>query len=514
MTDEAPKRVRSGAPLGLQLTGLLFVSLLAAQAISLGVILLTPPPRAPFYRMAEVASALEGGSLMARAERPMTREVVAELPADMRVQPGPGRPARALALILAEPEERVRLIQQGGSPVRRLFRNIIGERALRLRAPPPPPGPSRGPRPDFGPGGPGGPGPEGPDGLGGPDGPPGPDDALRRPPQPFDGPLPPRALRQRFRLDAALVGEFSAALQGDDGRWTVVRSTPDPFPNDWQRLTILWLLAGFLLVAPIGWLFARRLTAPLQRFADAAEHLGRDPNGPQMTLTGPAEVGAAARAFNEMQARLKRYIGDRTAMVGAISHDLRTPLARIRFKVENAPPAMRAAVLADIEQMDQMIGGVLAFIRDESTPRRREKLDLLSLVEVVADDAALLGGKVEIGDASPLTVEGDPVALQRLFGNLVDNAIKYGAEARIEVRTEGRNAVVRIADRGAGLSPVELEQAFKPFYRADRARNLDNGGVGLGLSIARSTARAHGGDVTLTSGPDGATAIVTLPLAD
>ena len=232
-----------------------------------------------------------------------------------------------------------------------------------------------------------------------------------------------------------------------------------------------------------------------------------------MTLKGPAEVGAAANAFNEMQGRLHRYITDRTAMVGAISHDLRTPLARIRFKMEAAPDRLKQSVLSDVAQMEQMIGGVLAFIRDESQPRRRERLDLLSLIECVADDAASVGGDVEILDGRPVAVEGDPVALQRLFANLVDNAVRYGHAARIKVRVEQGAAVVSIADRGDGLSPSDLERVFQPFFRTDSSRNLDTGGVGLGLPIARSTARAHGGDVALTSGPTGSTAIVTLPAA-
>ena len=120
----------------------------------------------------------------------------------------------------------------------------------------------------------------------------------------------------------------------------MVRSTPEPFPNDWQRRSLMFLAAGFLLVAPAGYLFARRITAPLKRFSEAAEQLGRDPHAPPMNLTGPAEVGAAAEAFNDMQARLKRYIDDRTAMVGAISHDLRTPLGphQVQAGVRAAAP--------------------------------------------------------------------------------------------------------------------------------------------------------------------------------
>jgi two-component system OmpR family sensor kinase len=214
-----------------------------------------------------------------------------------------------------------------------------------------------------------------------------------------------------------------------------------------------------------------------------------------------------------MQGRLKRYIDDRTATLGAISHDLRTPLARIRFKLEGAPPAVRDSVLSDVAQMEQMIQGVLAFIRDESTPRTREKLDLLSLVECVADDAAMVGGDVEILAGQPVTIEGDPVALQRMFVNLVDNAVKYGGQARLRVSQVDGHAVVEITDAGPGLSDDDLERVFQPFYRVDAARNLDDGGMGLGLPIARSTARAHGGDVELTRAAKGLVARVRLPLA-
>jgi signal transduction histidine kinase len=319
----------------------------------------------------------------------------------------------------------------------------------------------------------------------------------------------------RFRIspEMPVVGDFLAAARRPDGRWTVVQSSPEPFPTDWQRRALILLMSAFVVVAPAAFLFARRITAPLKRFSRAADQLGRDPHAPLMTLSGPGEIGAAAEAFNDMQARLKRYIDDRTAMVGAISHDLRTPLARIRFKMESAAPQLRGAVLSDVAQMEQMIGGVLAFIRNESTPRHRERLDLLSLVECVADDAAMVGGDVEILESAPVTVDGDPNALQRMFVNLVENAVKYGGEARIRIRREGEQAVVEIADGGDGLCDEDLERVFQPFYRADASRNLDAGGIGLGLPIARSTARAHGGDVELIAAERGLRARVTLPIA-
>jgi signal transduction histidine kinase len=494
----ADRPARTRAPISLQLVGLLLAGLLVAQAISFGIIFLMPPPRPPAYRVGDVAAAMHGGPLKTRFGRPMMRVSVRSLPADLAApRHDHERTLAVLARTLAVPETRVRLVEQNVSPIWRLRRAFrrgdptreMGERPMGATV----------------------------DGAG---------DPLGEPPALADrapelgasgGPEPVGRILTHRRFaggpETPIFGDFAAAVQQDDGAWTVIRSTPEPFPTEWQVQASAWLLAGFLLVATAGYLFSRRITAPLKRFAEAAETLGRDPHAPQMTLKGPAEVGAAAQAFNEMQARLKRYILDRTAMVGAISHDLRTPLARIRFKLEAAPPRVREAVLSDVEQMEQMIGGVLAFIRDEGQPRRRERLDLLSLIECVADDAAMVGGQVEIVDGKPVTVDGDPVALQRLFSNLVDNAVKYGGDARIEVRREGPVAVVAIADHGPGLSQDELVRVFQPFYRTDESRNLDKGGVGLGLPIARSTARAHGGDVELTSRPGGTTAIVTLPVA-
>jgi signal transduction histidine kinase len=444
---------------------------------------------------------MRGGALKPRFGRPLVRTVSRTLPPEL-VAPHREhqRTLAALARVLDAPETKVRVEEQNPSPIWRLRRALTGAAPPRARDRGGPMGASPfesdhdlasyGPQAQA-------------------------ESALSE----AEGETAPTYSRHRLfsAADAPIFGDFAAALQRDDGAWTVVRSTPEPFPSAWQMEASAWLLGGFLLVGSAGYLFSRRISAPLRKFAQAAERLGRDPQAPPMGLRGPAEIGAAAQAFNEMQERLKRYINDRTAMVGAISHDLRTPLARIRFKLESAPPPLRQAVLSDVEQMEQMIGGVLAFIRDEGQPRRRERLDLLSLIECVADDAAMVGGQVEIVEGGPVTVDGDPVALQRLFSNLVDNAVKYGGDARIQVRREGPLAVVAITDRGPGLSPDELGRVFQPFYRTDVSRNLDKAGVGLGLPIARSTARAHGGDVELTSngGGDsgGVTAIVTLPIA-
>lgn len=486
---------RSAGPrlsIGLQLVLLILACLAATHVVVFAAIALLPPPRPPIYRLSEVATALQGGSLESRFGRPMLRSVEdapPEPPGDPGRRRGPGRATEMLADTLDRPRADVRFASLPPSAIERLFRperssrQMIFEHRVRMgHKPPGPPEPPPAPPP---------PGPE----------------RMQMPLPP--GPHAMHAAGQREMV----LGDFTAALRRTDGRWTVVRSTPEPFPTEWQKRALLILAAGFLVVAPAGLLFARRITAPLKRFSEAAERLGRDPHAPAVALSGPAEIGVAAEAFNNMQGRLKRYIDDRTATLGAISHDLRTPLARIRFKLEAADAKVRESVLSDVAQMEQMIQGVLAFIRDESTPRTREKLDLLSLVECVADDAAMVGGDVEILAGQPVTVEGDPVALQRMLVNLVDNAVKYGGQARLRVSQDDGYAVVEVMDAGPGLPDHEREKVFQPFYRVDAARNVDDGGMGLGLPIARSTARAHGGDVELLPADRGLVARVTLPVA-
>jgi signal transduction histidine kinase len=291
-----------------------------------------------------------------------------------------------------------------------------------------------------------------------------------------------------------------------------VQSPPEPFPAEWQRRILLWLCLSLAVVLPAGYLFARRITAPLGAFARAAEQFGKNLNAAPIEPVGPAELGAVAHALNDMQGRLRRYVEDRTAMVGAISHDLRTPLARIRFKLERADEALRTSVNADVAQMEAMLTGVLDFIRDASAARVRQPLDVVSLLECVVDDEALMGGDVALEAQGSPVVDGDATALKSLFANLVGNALKYGRLARVTVGVVGADVRVAIADAGPGLPDHELERVFEPFYRTDPARNMDVGGIGLGLSVARTAAREHGGDVWLTSSPEGLIAHVQLPL--
>ncbi len=496
------------APFALQVMTLMAAGVIFAQIVTTLAVLIMPPPRGPVYALHDIASALQGGALQGRFGRPLVRRIDdAPPPTPPSTRRFDQRTRLALAQTLGTPVDRVRLDVREGPRWGRLAGVGLTPMPLvsggfRQPSTPPPPGPP-------------------PSGADSPSPPP--------PPAPNDGP-PASASRSAFGWrrgeggwpppfhggetgpERLVFGGFVAGLQRPDGRWTIVQSPPEPFPAEWQRRILLWLALSLAVVLPAGYLFARRITAPLGAFARAAEQFGKNLNAPPIEPDGPAELGAVAHAFNDMQDRLRRYVEDRTAMVGAISHDLRTPLARIRFKMERADPALRETVNADVSQMEAMLAGVLDFIRDASAARMRQPLDVVSLLECVVDDEALMGGDVSLdAEISPI-VDGDAIALKSLFANLISNALKYGRQARVTVGVSHADVKVEIADAGPGLPSGELERVFQPFYRTDPARNMDVGGIGLGLSVARSVAREHGGDVWLTSGPQGLTAHVQLPL--
>jgi signal transduction histidine kinase len=311
-----------------------------------------------------------------------------------------------------------------------------------------------------------------------------------------------------------LMGAFKIAVRQADGRWLVVEPQTAFGIDPWQQRLLLVLAMAAIAVSPLAWWFARRLAAPIAELGAAAERLGRDPSAPPLDIHGSAEVTAAVRAFNEMQERLRQYVDDRTGMIGAIAHDLRTPLTRLRFRIEAAPEDVRAKLAADIDQMEAMVAATLAFVRDASSPRERVKLEIASLVETIMDEAAETGADAAAEFSDRVVVDGDPVALRRLITNLVDNALKFGSAARGRVFTENGMAIVEIADNGPGIAADQVEKAFEPFRRLESSRSRDTGGIGLGLAVVRAIARGHGGDVTLNPRFEGGlSARVRLPLA-
>ncbi len=302
--------------------------------------------------------------------------------------------------------------------------------------------------------------------------------------------------------DRLTFAPFSASVRQPDGRWATVEP-PRGLLSPWHQRVLLALAISMLLLAPLVWWMARRLTRPIRVFADAAERLGADPEAEPLTPSGPSEVRTAIQAFNDMQASLRDHMRRRSQTVAAIAHDLRTPLTRLRFRAEQAPAAVRDRMAADIEEMDALIGQAMAYVRGEATPDRRETLDLDALAAACAEGFSETGEAVTFDGGGELPVEADPAALRRALGNLIANAVKYGGGARVKAFAEAGRAVVTVEDDGPGLSDDELEAVFEPFHRAEPSRSRETGGAGLGLTVARQAARAHGGEVTLANRPEG-----------
>lgn len=202
-------------------------------------------------------------------------------------------------------------------------------------------------------------------------------------------------------------------------------------------------------------------------------------------------------------------------MIGAIAHDLRTPLTRLAFRLDDLPAPLNQKVTADIDEMRSMISAALDFIRDRSLAAQRERLDFRLLVESVVDDQVDIGRDVTLQSGDAITLTGDPIALRRMVVNLVDNALKYGQRARLRLRTLRGECILEIDDDGPGIPEPLLQQVFEPFYRAEQSRNRDTGGIGLGLATVRAVALDHGGSVTLRNRPEsGLRATVSLPVTD
>lgn len=325
-----------------------------------------------------------------------------------------------------------------------------------------------------------------------------------------------RAVRRRIyqTMHGAPLGlSVRAAVGMDDGRWLNLAVPLEGSESLWRPR---FVLAFVLLAVATGLLSVwavRRATRPLGLFAAQARRLGTDVNAPPMDIDGPREVRAVAHAFNEMQARLRSYIDDRTRMIAAVSHDLRTPITRLRLRAEFVEDEQeRTKMLADLAEMEAMIAATLAFARDEALVQPRAPVDLAALLSGVAADLRAQGADIRYDGPADATVEGDASALKRAFANLAENAVRYGRCARIALSAVVGEIRVTVDDDGPGIPEAELEKVFAPFYRLDPSRSRETGGVGLGLSVARAAVLAHGGRIWLANRPEGGLrATVVLP---
>jgi signal transduction histidine kinase len=294
-----------------------------------------------------------------------------------------------------------------------------------------------------------------------------------------------------------MEGGFFIQIALTDGTWVQLqRQLPQDLLDQPTRvlltLTILLLSVVALSLLAVHW-----VTRPLRALRLAAEALGRDIRRRPLAETGPREVAETARAFNTMQRRIRRFVEDRSRILAAVSHDLKTPLTRLRLRSDLLDDELRAKIQTDLDDMESMVGATLDFMRGTEGREETRRLDLTALLETIADDARDAGWQVSLRGQEIGPIQGRPTALKRCIANLVDNAARYGGSAEILAEDDGRTVRISVLDRGPGIPEALLEQAFDPFFRLESSRARHTGGTGLGLGIARNIARAHGGDLML-----------------
>ena len=327
---------------------------------------------------------------------------------------------------------------------------------------------------------------------------------------PISGPASGR-LAHGVSIEAALT----------NGQWLLISSNLDPPPpvdpvaaEFLQVRFASWLILSIVLGVLLAMLAARRVVKPLSELATAVDQLGSSGDNLPIPLRGPREVEGAIMAFNRLQERLRRFNDDRTRMMGAMSHDLRTPLTRLRIRIEMVQALEdQQKMLDEVDMMSGMVESILSFARDDAKKEPRSLVDLTALVEGICQDAADAGEKVTFSGPRGVTISCRPTAMRRAVSNLVDNAVKYGGKADVTLAPEAGRLAILVEDEGPGISRSEREKVFEPFYRSGNARDPSTGGVGLGLSVTRSIVWEHGGNIDLSARRGGGLAVrIELPI--
>ncbi len=330
----------------------------------------------------------------------------------------------------------------------------------------------------------------------------------------------PQGQRWREMMVRGTPGEHRllVSMRLPSGEWLNVTVSPHRYLPFWsENFLIVDVLMTLAAAGLVVWA-VRQFNGPMRDLANAAERLGMDVNAPPLPERGTIEAVKAARAFNVMAERIRRFVRDRTFLLTAIGHDLRTPITRLKLRAEwMEDEEQQRKMLADLDELEGMVAATLAFGRDDAAAERLAAIDLAELLrtigEEVADARPDTAEQVRYGGPDHQVVRARPVAIKRALSNLIQNALNYGGAARIELAPP-RNGVlaVHVDDDGPGIPTSELERVFEPFYRLEASRNRETGGTGLGLPIARNILRAHGGDVALVNRAGGGLrATVTLP---
>ena len=323
--------------------------------------------------------------------------------------------------------------------------------------------------------------------------------------------LPPR-LRERMdpereaRMDRRLRRMRTLVLSAQlaDGSWlnaTVVSRRPNPWLA--ARPLAATLLTYLIILAAMLWM-ARRLTRPLGDLTAAAERFRGRGEAPHVKPRGPADLRRAVDAFNAMGARVSAMLDEKDRMLGAIGHDLRTPPASLRIRAESVEPdEEKQRMIATLDEMTAMLDDTLALARSGRAAEEARAIDVTALADTVVEEFRALGHEVEMESGVRLVARVQPGLLRRAVRNLVENGIKYGGGARVAVREEGDELAIHVSDNGPGIPAAELERVQQAFYRIEPSRSRETGGSGLGLTLARAAAQAHGGSLELENRPEG-----------
>jgi signal transduction histidine kinase len=310
------------------------------------------------------------------------------------------------------------------------------------------------------------------------------------------GSVPPGIVYDRSRPFVP----FMLAVQLNDGSWLVFsvlkRTWGLPEVNRWA----IWLCFLAVSITIVTYFGARQFSKPIERFAAAVHQFGLNPQAPHIAETGPRELQEVVKTFNAMQAQIHKFVAYRTMMLAAISHDLRTPLTRMRLRGEFIDdPEQQSRLFRDVDEMQTMVDEALAFFRDDATAEETTSIDLPHVLLTIANDYADQDIDIDYAGPAHAVYRGRPFALKRAFTNLIDNAAKYAKKTEIELLCEETALVVAIRDRGPGIPPDALDNVFRPYYRVDKSRNRTTGGVGLGLTAAQAIVQGHGGQITLNN---------------
>ncbi|WP_319530999.1 ATP-binding protein [uncultured Cohaesibacter sp.] len=320
-------------------------------------------------------------------------------------------------------------------------------------------------------------------------------------------------MRHRFRRPKLEELDMTIAIPLDNGKWLQVRTGVPAPPDKWGRPFLISLGMTALLILLVVIFTVRRLTAPLRDLERASRKLGRGETIEPLKEAGPKEIRNTISAFNAMQERLMRFVQDRTRMLAAVSHDLRTPITTMRLRAEFIDDEeMREKILATLDEMQAMTNAVLAFTREDATNEETREVDLSAMLSSLEEDYQDLGKAVTYQGPDSLVYPCRQVSLKRALCNLIENALRYAGDASISLSKTSQSIRITVSDTGPGIPENKLEEVFSPFFRVEGSRNMETGGVGLGLSITRTIIRSHGGDVILTNRPEGGLeATITLP---